>query len=521
MNDNQGIATCAKCGADIFPGATDCPRCGYVHGHAIDGAKGQSVTSGDPPKQEIKERSTSLAKSARPLVYAAALLWLASLALPGFVVLSRTEPWTGANILLGGLLFGWLVLGFAVYANLFFVPIAIQLLMGRSPRVSAVLMVALAATLPLFKGVIQDEGSGNVLPVVSWGWGAVLWVASITLLALAAAASAGSVSKLGVRIVGASAMVTLAYIGMLHIRQSQQANEQEREIYLSSGVAFTRAQMCGVPFTWPAASLIASDAIVALDIDPKLKEAGSYVSLPALMRYREDSFDWVKYRPTGGGGAEISVRSPVGDRPAPTLQVKQTKEGAVIRVLEAGSARVLYEQQLKSRPRADGYVNFCPYARPAWSGLVKGYDAAVARALGVDGSPLKTPHRSLQSEAALQACDVGADDIDGVDGLRAWDGREVVLMPEWMRKHKAFCSSSYIALTYLTHFNASDSNDLSAYVRVYDRQSLEPLAAFAGQSCPPGSVCKEGSKEIISGVRIADQAAVVVTGRGELTTRRQ
>lgn len=148
--------------------------------------------------------------------------------------------------------------------------------------------------------------------------------------------------------------------------------------------------MCGVPFTWPAASLIASDAIVALDIDPRLKKAGSYVSLPALMRYREGGFEWVKYRHTGGGGAEISVRSPVGERPAPTLQVKQTKEGAVIRVLEAGSARVLYEQQLRSRPRADGYVNFCPYARPAWSGLVKGYDAAVARALGVDGSPLET-----------------------------------------------------------------------------------------------------------------------------------
>jgi hypothetical protein len=151
-----------------------------------DTERGGQKRAGEPP-----EGSVIPSKAASPFLGAAVGLWLVSLALPGFIVQGRTEVWNGGNILWLGLLFGWAVLGFAVYANLFFVPVAIRLFLGKRPTIAVGLMLVLAATLPFFRGVIADEGSGAVLPVVSWGWGAVLWIVAIVLLALAAAVRAG------------------------------------------------------------------------------------------------------------------------------------------------------------------------------------------------------------------------------------------------------------------------------------------------------------------------------------------
>ena len=119
---------------------------------------------------------------ARWLLAAASIAWLASLALTGFVVEPATEPWFGARVLTYGLLFGWLCHGWAVYANLFFLLAAARLFAGRVPVASTVIMLAFVATLPLFKGVPRDEGSGTILPLVSWGLGTFLWLGSFGLL---------------------------------------------------------------------------------------------------------------------------------------------------------------------------------------------------------------------------------------------------------------------------------------------------------------------------------------------------
>lgn len=525
MNDNEGMSTCVKCGADIFPGASDCPRCGHVRGEPIEAIAAIHTPPSNRDRRrralETPEAGSTQAKSAAPLVVAAIVLWLVSLALPGFIVESRTESWHGWQILLLGLPFGWMVFGFAVYANLFFVPIAIQLLQGKSTRVSVVFMVILAATLPFFRGVVQDEGSGAVLPVVSWGWGAVLWIAAIVLLAAAAAVRAGFISRASVRPV--TVVLAGSFVGLvvLHIYQWASANEQERELYIPLGVAFTKAEFCGVSFNWPAGPLLASDSLVELDIDPELRSSGAYIILPTLQRYREGAFDWTRYGSSPGGGADVSVRSPAHGE-VPTLQVKKTAEGAVIRLLEKDSAKVLYEQRLRARPRKDGYVIFCPYSRSAWQGLARGYDTAVARALGQEGKwAREAPRPSLLPESALETCDIGSVDIDGIKGLRAWDGREIILGNELHRTYRGFCSENYIALANLISVPAS-VEDLRAEVVVYDRKTLAPLAMFYGPSCPIDMhhLCKTGPRETITGVRIADDVAVVVTTSGELFGKR-
>ena len=126
------------------------------------------------------------------LLACAVLLWLVSLALPGFTVARSPEPWPGARNLGYGLVFGWLCRGWAVYANIFFFVAVLQLFRGKLPIVSTATMVVLAFTLPLFNGVPRDEGTGVILPVESWGLGAGLWLASLLALAVAVAVRAWS-----------------------------------------------------------------------------------------------------------------------------------------------------------------------------------------------------------------------------------------------------------------------------------------------------------------------------------------
>jgi hypothetical protein len=173
---------------------------------------------------------------AKRLALASCVLWLASLALPAFMVDSRAESMLGGVVLLTGLLFGW-----SAYANIFFAVAAMTLLSGGRPRRSVLAMLAFGATLPIFKGVIRDEGSGTILPVVSWGWGAVIWILALLLLATAAAIRARLVSLAVARTLVGLMLVSFAAIVSLHFYQRAAANFQERSLYLSSGLAFTRA----------------------------------------------------------------------------------------------------------------------------------------------------------------------------------------------------------------------------------------------------------------------------------------
>jgi hypothetical protein len=119
------------------------------------------------------------------LVFASAAGWLLSLLLPAFSIEPSGEVWHGRRVLFEGLLFGWTCQGWAVYANVFFVVAIVRLLMGKAPVVSAVAVLLLVATLPLFKGVPRDEATGTILAVQNWGAGAAVWLLSLAMILLA------------------------------------------------------------------------------------------------------------------------------------------------------------------------------------------------------------------------------------------------------------------------------------------------------------------------------------------------
>ncbi len=409
--------------------------------------------------------------------------------------------------------------GWAVYANIFFLYILSSIYKGKQPFLSVILMLALAATLPFFAGVVQDEGSGTILHVVSWGWGAGIWLSSLIILTIATTTRAGRLPiKTGVGLLGV--LITIFSIAaLIHHQQWLKANQQEREIYLSKGMAFTNTSFCGVPLTTTTDSLLPSNSIVNLEIDPKLQgdsKEYTYLPLPEFVNYQEHEFAWMSQQGLTPNPITVKVQSKTSNS-LPVLQGNLTDEGAILRLFNKPAGSVLYEQRLKLITNKHGWKEYCPMMSSSVNGLTTGYDISLLRALGQE--PKKDQGRaSLLSETARQSCDLGTEDVQGVAGLRSWDGRNVILNPDSIRGRKGFCSENYISLVYADS-SPDMLNEISPVVFVFDRKTLKPLALFNdGRGCR--GRCKEALHEIITGVRVSNNIATVETTKGDFAASR-
>ena len=129
------------------------------------------------------------------LACVAIALWAVSLFNVGFRVGPDSVPWYGGKICMYGVLFGWAFGGWAAYANIWFVVAVARCIAGHVPGISSALMLILAATTPLFKGVPRDEATGVVLRVVAWGPGLTLWLIAMGVLMLAVFLQSASAVK--------------------------------------------------------------------------------------------------------------------------------------------------------------------------------------------------------------------------------------------------------------------------------------------------------------------------------------
>lgn len=465
----------------------------------------------------------SAARTALLLARAAVVIWFISLLLPAFIAETRTEPAYGGLVLLMGLLFGWAVFGWAAYANLLFPYVVIRLFQRKATPIATPVMLALALTTFFFQGVLRDEGTGIVLPVASWGWGAVLWGFSLLLAGVAVGILLRWYGNRGaLRIVTALGIGILA-VGATHMLQRGLANTQEREIYLPLGMAFATAAFCGKDFVWPEKPQVPRDETVALDIEDALKAPRSpYLSLPQLMNAQDGEYQWRTYRDFGLSSSSVKVRS-LAKSARYSLQARRVADGAVIRILDSASNENVYEQPLRSRlvRRLQNHYEYCPFSTQQWEGLRKGYDTAILRALNQE--PTKDRGTDiLHPEAARIPCNLGYADIGGVKGLRAWDGREVILEPPSMLSRAGFCSERYIGLVYVSMRGESAQDDLIPVVTLYDRNTLRPLGAFSDRrSCPTRKRCAAVPNSMIKGFRVdSNETVIVETTSGELKATR-
>ncbi|MBK1685714.1 hypothetical protein CKO18_19370 [Rhodoferax fermentans] len=426
-----------------------------------------------------------------------------------------------------------MVNGWAVYANIFFTIVAFRLLKksDSTPIATTIAMVALTATIPLFEGPILSEATMETASVVSWGWGAILWVISIGVLAAATGIRSGILPESTLKIVPVLFASLLIAIGAYRMYQWKNANDQEREIYLPKSMAFSVADFYGIPFVWPTGPVVDAGDSVAVEIDGSLRsDVTPYVSIrvPELLSYERFGYDWQKFEladmPT------LTVRSTVKPKNI-ALQVKRTPEGAVIRILNRASNTALYEQHLRLIVAKNNRTHVFPTSDSIeWSGLSRGYYDALKIALNpvVVPSEISPASRNigknktqmkLAEEAAIP-CEEKRTYFKSPDSFDNLDGRYVIL--DRYHNFAALCSKSYVGLIFVWS-TPSRSSKLGSDVYLYDRITLRPLAKFSDRDeCVYGVSCNEYVQpESISRVRIENDKVSVDTAAGVALVKRK
>ena len=472
---------------------------------------------------DIKRASVS-----RTLAITAVSLWLVSLALPGFSVEYGETTMYGIYILFLGILFGWYVSGWAAYANVFFIMVAFKLLRKSDsiPTGITIAMVTLAASMPLFEGLILSEANLAIMPVVSWGWGAIFWLMSVGVLASATASRALLLPESIFKIVCVLLGAFLIAVGAYRMHQWGNASVQDREMYLPKSMAFSVADFCGVPLIWPTGPVVQAGETITVDIDARLRSVAAPdgpLKLPEFMRHERAGYDWEQFEPKGGPSMIIrSVASPK----TIVLQVKSTPEGGVIKLLNTATGAVLYEQPLTLGITKNGHKRVCPLSgSDKRGGLSRGYYDALKVALGpvikssdtnvwfADAGDRKSQTKLINEEA--KPCGSRGTYINVNDTEQELDGRHVVF-GGYARKLSTFCSPSYVGLVFVGSGPVGRSRRLNSEVYLYDRKSLRPLASYyATPRCEDSGRCSATVPlENIVGLQIEDDKATVNTAEG-------
>lgn len=438
---------------------------------------------------------------ARVLATAAMIGWLVSLTLPGFWLHDRESPVSGFEILIAGTLFGWLIQAWAAYANIFFLYLVRKAYLGRPAPLAAVLMLGLMATALTFNGMPQNEGGGNA-PLQSWGWGAFLWAASLFVALVASATAAlrkagGTLgSALVILLVGAFTILA-SIVGSAKHSQWAVANVQDRAIFLPRLAAFTVAELCRVPFVDVASPIIPPGERIAVDIDRALRaeSAPHFPELPNLGGIvKEGDVTYAIYNDIPGWrNAEVRVQVPA--EPARyALIARKTEGGAVIRLQDTETGKVLYEQPLALRRIGDRYggmMGYCPryFVRSA-SGAV-GVRQVIEK-LVAPAAPMASSPAIVKPETSNLPCDPSSDKRGSKSGgWFEWDGRTLDLRPAWFRKTPGFCSPSYAALVQVQLIDvAGVPRIFHSEILLFDRVTMRPIGRFESSPADAAKLMK-------------------------------
>lgn len=320
---------------------------------------------------------------AKRIAVAAALLWLVSLMLPGYLTEADTDGHSGLKILLAGIPFGWITTGYAVYANVFFLLAVPQLWVGRIPWFSAVMMIGFAASIVLFRGH-QGLGTG-MSHLTSWGWGAFVWLSAIACAASAVFVLIGGPARFVGAVILCAPPAVLAYIAPDYITNYRNANVQERASTHSISMLYPLVEICGAQLTWPVEAIVRPDEAISLDLPPRLTNFDydhALLYLPDLVPYEHDGFRWTRDK-------SASSRKDLAKSPATgtrfTLKARGLDGGALLELVENATGKTVYSQ------------SFRPYREVIHNNLI-----LCPHSGGFIGSTLPTPHTAIATALGRQ-----------------------------------------------------------------------------------------------------------------------
>ncbi|WP_020484608.1 hypothetical protein [Methylomonas sp. MK1] len=454
------------------------------------------------------------------LAIAALCLWFFSLFFPGFKYGFGGETLNGIYILLLGIPFGWMSNGWAVYANVFFISVFFKVISEKKPVWSVLFMVGFAATLPLCNEILVNE-NGGMSPITAWGWGAIIWIEALILMACAAFVQIGLLGARGLWLSGILMIAVFLGVYQLHLRQLREANEQEKTLFLSGKMAFMTLDPCGIEVTWPERQMIQSNATLGVYMDAQLtepKKGMPHLYLPMPDNYIEiqDDREWMVYGQYKGYGIRV-LRAKQNNYPV--LEAKANQGGAVIRLI-GEKKEVLFEQLLRIKSLGDRSY-YCPldsqYEKNYPQGkLADGVDSALKIVLGFNGSPKQMEKKSaISDELAEEHC--GFHMIRLKDGKLhgVMDRRNVIIDFSWIEDYTEFCSDHYVALVQVNEGTKND-HSLGGSMFLFDRNTLRPIVRFTSNSRKGSDKYSFLNPNKLQSVRISQSSMLVQTEIGQL-----
>lgn len=435
--------------------------------------------------------------------------WCVSLALPGFW-LEGDEPMYGLFILLLGIPLAWAAYSPAVYANVFFMYAQARILAGKEASGSVVIAVILALTTPFFRGAGVNGADGSTPALIGWGWGAVVWLLAIALLATSEALRSDLIDRKGLVVTGIVLSVIFSGVVALSVYQWKIANVQETPRYLRPGMALTTRHLCGVPLEWPDSPKIPAGELVQIDYEDRLLRSGEFSPVlprPRAQRYQLDGYDW--FEPFAASGDDLKFL--VGEKSASKrylLQGQRTQSGAVVRLINAGTSEVLYEQQLRIVKEGPFSSSYCPDL-----GGEVGVQAAILRAIGQSKTPNWSNDQRLETANSRVRCDAQVDarmpEIKG-EKLFSWNGSLVKASKGQFDRSAAFCFDDQIGVVQIRRGHSP--SDRKIVVDVFDRKTFLLIARFDSSGKCPIDQCDSSLVTEAVGLKIENGLATIDSG---------
>lgn len=303
------------------------------------------------------------------LALLALAFWLISLSLPGLVLYADQRTLPGYEILL----MGWLsplVFNFAWFANVFLLRAIYRLRSGGTPINSAVFAVLLSLDTYRFTQFLLDEGGGST-PVYGYGWGAVLWMMSMSIVVMAVGARQREVANTGQSSGERELLLPVGLIlcaivlgssSYFAITDRMVANSLETQRL--SNVAFKRGKICGAPRS------ISIDPIRNLSgpVEIVIEKQGGHSNYPfaqiksllawGIPTVRVGNTDY-SYESSDQSRVLSSV--PAANQPAATLYVsEQNSHKIYAKLVETATSRTVFEQTWEQENPLLSTYYYCP-----------------------------------------------------------------------------------------------------------------------------------------------------------------
>lgn len=320
---------------------------------------------------KIHQEGTHISRphpDSRTLALIAFAFWCCSLALTSLVLYSEQKHLLGAEILAIGWL-GPLLLNFAWIANPLFLWALIRIRAGKPAAGTAIFALLLSLDTLRFANYLLNEGGGSSA-IYGYGWGTVLWFASICILLCAAGTRAIEIrieknapesSEEWCRPVGAILFAAIAAWGAyfaIHDRRIANSFERER----LAGIAFKRGAVCRADSHVALQPL--QDATGPLEL--KLKP-GSYAypfnepikllkwGIP-VVRFEERDYSYTK-TPNGWVLKSVPASTPAAAVLNIDTEINYNRQDIIATLVEVTSGRIVFKQDWRNEKSG---ARYCP-----------------------------------------------------------------------------------------------------------------------------------------------------------------